>query len=134
MKAITICQPFAWGVIHGPKVYENRSWPSSYRGLLLIHAGKSRKYLDDDPEFDGQPSDRDLTFGAIIGVVRMIDCLPVARARPTPCAEGPYCHEYADAYAFFEPVPCLGMLGHWDVPPQVESLVRDQLAAIRINP
>lgn len=40
IKALTLKQPWAWAVIQGYKDVENRSWSTSHRGLLLIHAGK----------------------------------------------------------------------------------------------
>ena len=47
MKALTVLQPWAWALIHGPKRIENRSWATYYRGPLVIHAGKSKKWLDE---------------------------------------------------------------------------------------
>ena len=41
MKTITIKQPFATLIAEGYKEYEFRTWKSSYRGDILIHAGKS---------------------------------------------------------------------------------------------
>ena len=38
MKCISIRQPWAWLIIKGVKPVENRTWSSSYRGPLLIHA------------------------------------------------------------------------------------------------
>ncbi len=40
MKAITIKQPFASLIAEGLKTYEFRTWKTSYRGKILIHAGK----------------------------------------------------------------------------------------------
>lgn len=40
MKAITIKQPFASQIAVGLKEYEFRTWRTSYRGEILIHAGK----------------------------------------------------------------------------------------------
>lgn len=40
MKALSIRQPWAWLIIHGGKDIENRTWTTSYRGPLLIHAAK----------------------------------------------------------------------------------------------
>lgn len=40
MKALSIIQPWAWLIAHGHKDIENRSWPTRYRGPVLIHAGK----------------------------------------------------------------------------------------------
>ena len=39
MKALTIRQPWAWAIIFDGKDVENRSWNTSYRGDLAIHAG-----------------------------------------------------------------------------------------------
>jgi hypothetical protein len=38
MKTISIRQPWADAIIHAGKDIENRSWTTSYRGPLLIHA------------------------------------------------------------------------------------------------
>ncbi len=40
MKAITLWQPWASMVAVGLKTYETRSWPTTYRGPLAIHAAK----------------------------------------------------------------------------------------------
>jgi hypothetical protein len=39
MKTLTVRQPWASLIVTGAKDVENRSWPTSYRGTLLIHAG-----------------------------------------------------------------------------------------------
>ena len=40
MKVITLKQPWATLVAEGLRKYEFRSWEYSYRGEILIHAGK----------------------------------------------------------------------------------------------
>jgi hypothetical protein len=40
IACISVQQPHAWLIIHGLKDIENRDWTTSYRGPLLIHAGK----------------------------------------------------------------------------------------------
>lgn len=40
MKTLTIKQPWATLIAHSEKMIETRSWKTSYRGPLLIHAGK----------------------------------------------------------------------------------------------
>jgi hypothetical protein len=40
VPCLSIKQPWTWLIIHGHKDIENRDWTTSYRGLLLIHAGK----------------------------------------------------------------------------------------------
>jgi hypothetical protein len=45
MKAISLLQPWASLVVIGAKKIETRSWNTTYRGELLIHA--SKKFSDD---------------------------------------------------------------------------------------
>ena len=39
IRAITVKQPWAFAIVHGGKVIENRSRGTSYRGPIAIHAG-----------------------------------------------------------------------------------------------
>jgi hypothetical protein len=40
MKAVSIKQPWEYLVVTGAKLIENRTWRTSWRGPLLIHAAK----------------------------------------------------------------------------------------------
>ena len=40
MKAITVWQPWASLLVSGRKRYETRSWATTYRGPIAIHAAK----------------------------------------------------------------------------------------------
>lgn len=42
MQALSVRQPWAFALIAGVKDIENRTWASSHRGLLIIHAAKKR--------------------------------------------------------------------------------------------
>lgn len=42
MKYLTVRQPWAWLLVNGHKDIENRSWPTKYRGPLLIHAAQQK--------------------------------------------------------------------------------------------
>lgn len=68
MKALTICQPYAHLIAIGQKRVENRTWPTRYRGPLLIHAGKSREWLDVQPCSD-------MDFGSVVAVADLVDCI-----------------------------------------------------------
>ncbi|MCP4248068.1 MAG: ASCH domain-containing protein [bacterium] len=98
MKALSVNQPWAWLIIHGGKWIENRTWSTTYRGPLAIHAGRSRRWLDDWylPDGTGRdcglrnadcgltlPRRDDLIFGAVIGLVDLVDCLPSDHPRVT---------------------------------------------------
>lgn len=47
MRCLTIRQPWAWAIATQGKDVENRTWKTSYRGLLAIHAGST---LDGDAD------------------------------------------------------------------------------------
>ena len=119
MKALSICQPWAWAILHAGKRVENRTWRTPYRGQLLIHASKSRRLLTGDyralvPGLRGLPTDQ-LPFGALVGVVELVDCVPFRQVAGDPFAEGPWCWLLADPRPLPALVPWKGRLGLFDV-------------------
>lgn len=125
MKAITVCQPWAELIVSGVKPIENRTWQTPYRGRLAIHAGKSKKYYDIDA-IDWQnhykvnlPMPDNVAFGAIIGIVDLVDCVMLSEIRKLfpqlsdcPFAEGPFCWILKNANRL-SPIPCSGQLSIW---------------------
>lgn len=78
VRALTICQPYASLIVlpdsdPRAKRVENRCWSAWFRGPLLIHAGKSRAWLDPDPDEDLLPA-AGLPFGAVVGVAQLTGC------------------------------------------------------------
>jgi ASCH domain len=84
MKAITIKQPFASAIMVGLKDVENRTWQTTYRGRIAIHAAKAPA----PPEafdkvrtltgLDLRPDPMDLKpliYGVIIGSVELYDII-----------------------------------------------------------
>lgn len=137
MKALTVCQPYANLIVESPvlKRVENRSWATPYRGLVAIHAGKSKSWLKG---YEGRWP-RDLPYGAVVGVATIADCvafngldrLPEAVEMRWPWladhyhASGPWCWILEDARQFREPIPATGALGFWpwEPPADWESLL-----------
>jgi len=101
MKCLSLWQPWASLLVTGHKCVETRSWPISHRGPLLIHAAKkwngklaelclSPPFRDCLAEFgvpgkrhDWVQADLDakragwgMGFGAILGRVDVVDCVP----------------------------------------------------------
>ncbi len=74
MKALTIKQPFATLIIEGYKKYEFRSWKSSYRGEIYIHAGKS---IDQEAMERVKYLNLSYPTGCIIGKATITDCVIV---------------------------------------------------------
>lgn len=70
MKALTVSQPWANLIASGLKFVENRTWPTSYRGPLAIHAGKGSQYL----------TPQQLTMyptGCIIATCELVNCVHI---------------------------------------------------------
>lgn len=114
MKALTICQPYAEMIKTGEKVIENRTWPTSVRGRIAIHAGKSRDWLE-----DGDESERpDMAFGAIIATAELYDCKRVTDLswdeQTRHDANGPYCFLLRDVNVLDTPIPARGAQGFWE--------------------
>lgn len=72
MKVLTIKEPWASLIIEGYKKYEFRSWKTTYRGKILIHAG-----LNIEKDMLERFKDYELNCikGAIIGEAELVDCV-----------------------------------------------------------
>lgn len=120
MKALTICQPWAWAIVHGAKRIENRTWPTGYRGELLIHAGRSRAWFQSlgllFPDGSEVPSPSSCLYGAVIGRARLVDCIAASdpRVAGNPWAEGPWCWMLEDVRPLAEPIFVAGKQMLWD--------------------
>lgn len=98
MKILSLWEPWGTAMVLGHKLWETRSWPTSYRGPLAIHAAKNTSAIKDGtPEemvIDGEelcgtkivfPSAWPL--GSIICVVDLFDCVPTETAKPSRLEE-----------------------------------------------
>jgi hypothetical protein len=123
MRALTILQPWAEMIARGVKRVENRTWRTKYRGPLAIHAGKSMAWMESEdaaawPERYGvdMPRADALTFGAIIAVAELVDCVGVenlpAELRGHAFASGPWCWVLTGARRI-EPIVCKGAQLVW---------------------
>jgi hypothetical protein len=125
MKALSVCQPWAWAIVSGLKKVENRWRRTNHRGPLVIHASRSRRYLAGDYSrlLPSLPPVEQLDFGALVGVVEVEDCVPVAEVEGDPFAVGPWCWLLAGARRI-RPVAFKGQVGLFDVPDQLVMPLR----------
>lgn len=139
LKALTVCQPYAEIIATRKKRAENRTWYTSYRGLLLIHAGKSRAWLDGETDAElaeeyGQP----LEFGAIVAVTNLVDCLRASEIEAGKHEEkypglmaddhrhhinGPWCFILENTERLVRPIPYRGAQGFFQVPESALKVV-----------
>lgn len=142
MKALTICQPYAHLIVLGKKRVENREWFTAYRGPLLIHAGKSRAWLDIEVDSERGEHDyqtliplRDMAFGAVVGLASLVDCLHIDRIhlgqydakypwlKSHEHANGTWCWVLERVKRFVSPASMKGALGLWDATLGPDALV-----------
>ncbi len=125
MKAISIRQPEAWLIIQGYKDIENRTWATTRRGWVAVHAASKRMTRDDWEWLRGLCDDNDVTaptedeilYGGVIGVVEIVDCVT---QHDSPWFEGGFGF-VLDNPTPCEFLPCKGKLGWFDVDLEVEE-------------
>lgn len=111
IRALSIRQPWAHAILALGKDIENRGWATSYRGPLLIHAGK--KMAGDDIEalrrkLSKRAASRlpdTLPRGGFVGLVDLIDCV---EDHKSPWFNGPYGFVLANP----RPLPFLNWKGN----------------------
>lgn len=74
MRVITLKQPWASLVANRLKIYEFRNMNNSYRGKILIHAGKG---IDKDAMDRVKDFNLDYPQSRIIAEVEIVDCIKV---------------------------------------------------------
>ena len=123
MKALTIKQPWATLIIEKYKEYEFRSWKTSYRGKILIHAGLSleKDMLDRFKEYN-----LDYKCGYIIGEAELVDCIKVDKKineylkelNPIVYGRSNHVEKYAwkleNIKKYDKPIKTKGKLGLWN--------------------
>lgn len=77
MKVLSLTEPCATLIKEKIKKVETRSWKTSYRGELYIHASNTKipKEWKEDKEFMGLLKDISLNYGNIICKCNLVDCI-----------------------------------------------------------
>jgi hypothetical protein len=136
VKALSLTQPWASLVAIGAKHIETRSWPTSYRGQVAIHASKSFPtdcrdlcYLFGCPEIAmaleaSSLTEKTLPLGAIVAVANLTGCDRITSTNPPQEPErtfgdytpGRYAWRLDNIQPLRTPVPAKGALGLWEWP------------------
>lgn len=129
IKALTLHQPWATLIAVGAKQFETRSWATSFRGPVVIHAGKTLVTQGFDRMFmdmlamAGCSNLQALPLGVAVCVADLTACYRTEQVRPHLTA-------MEAAFGFYEvgraawklehirvltpPIPARGQQGLWD--------------------
>lgn len=121
VKVISVRQPWAWLIVNGYKDIENRTWATTHRGPVLIHAAKGLTPIEFDlaDAYVKQvradiplPGMKELERGGIVGIVDIVDCVT---SSSSPWFDGP------KGFVLANPrkvpfIPLNGRLGIHDAP------------------
>ena len=77
MKVLSLTEPYATLIKNQKKHIETRSWKTSYRGELYIHASVTKipKEWKDNVELMSLVDETKLNFGYIICKCNLVDCI-----------------------------------------------------------
>ncbi len=127
-KALSIRQPWAWAILHAGKDIENRTWATSFRGPVCIHASQG---VGGWGEWDEAvafielgrghvpPLRSMITKGGIIGTAEIVDCVTASNS---PWFFGPYGFVLRNVQPV-EFIPVKGALGFFDWRKNLEGAV-----------
>ena len=137
-RILTLWQPWASAITYGLKRFVTRSWGTSYRGTLLIHAAKRKPTLIDidyvRPHL-GQYSIDQLTqhFGCIVAIADLSNCQLMTPQFIKGMHEqeigwglwdpSRFAWELVNVKPLPSPIPCRGQQGLKPPPPHVADIV-----------
>lgn len=148
MRALSLTQPWATLIAIGAKRVETRSWRTSFRGEIAIHASKgfpkwAQEYLHsyffrERLYSAGYTKPADFERGAIIATARLTtvgttEAIVKAGLNAEQLTFGDFS---AGRFGWFlnaikrlpEPIPCRGALSLWEVPEDIEQQILEQLS------
>jgi len=138
MKGFSMHQPFAYAVVAGLKGNETRGHKTNIRGRVFIHATKKDPWksrfisLEDIPKIEALLTESQglspscpakLEYGAIIGTVELVDCVPVDQIVDSisererllgDYSPGRFAWKLKDPVMFEKPIPVKGKQGWWN--------------------
>lgn len=134
MRGITLQEPWASLVALRKKEWETRSWSTSYRGVIAIHASQAfppahRELLQIEPFHEALQGVRQFHTGCILALAYLSDCLlcrpSTAEAVGYPqnafgnFAPGRFRFRFTEVRVLAKPFPYRGALSLWAVPPEI---------------
>ncbi len=129
MRVLSLKEPFATLILSGQKCIETRSWKTTYRGELYIHASMTQvsQKIQNDKELMHLVESQEMNFGYIICKCKLVDCIYMTKEYVADMKKNHYqeyiCGEYKQGrYAWILediipleiPIKAKGQLGIWN--------------------
>ena len=128
MKVLSLIEPWATLIKDGKKVIETRSWKTSYRGELYIHASSKKIKRSDEHTIELLKliPNVPMGYGNIICKCKLVDCVYMDQEfldriqkdkQEFLCGEyslGRYAWILEDVEVLDEPIPAKGHLNIWN--------------------
>ena len=127
MKVLSLTEPYATLIKTGVKKIETRSWKTSYRGKLYIHASSTKipKEYRENKKLMSLVNINELNFGNIICSCDLVECIEMTAEFIKKVKEneneyicgvfaiGRYAWILENIEVLCEPIPAKGHLGIW---------------------
>ncbi len=129
MKVLSLTEPYATLIKNGKKKVETRSWKTSYRGALYIHASSTKisRETKQNDELMNLVKNNDMNYGNIICKCNLVDCIKMTKEYVEDMRKNHYqeyiCGEYSEGrYAWIlenieildKPISAKGHLSIWN--------------------
>ena len=129
MKVLSLTEPYATLIKNGNKKVETRSWKTSYRGELYIHASSTKisRETKQNDELMNLVKDNSMNYGNIICKCNLVDCIKMTKEYVEDMRKNHYqeyiCGEYSEGrYAWIlenikildKPISAKGHLSIWN--------------------
>ncbi|GEN95930.1 ASCH domain-containing protein [Pediococcus ethanolidurans] len=135
MKAITISEPWASLISFGKKRIETRTWKTSYRGTLYIHAGRhvDKNWLHEQRRLVSPTDIPSSHPGFILARCELIDCCEMTSDFIQKVKQnnfefqtgvyelGRYAWILRNVQTLAVPVECKGHLRVWNIPAELSK-------------
>jgi hypothetical protein len=156
LRALTVRHPYAQAIACGLKRIETRGQRTRYRGCLAIHAALGHALPLAVADLDNVLADcwaagvdsgavrasleapESWSFGKIIALAELSDCVPVEELAPDPVerafgdyAPGRFGWRLAGVMRLPVPFPARGLQGLWPIKPETMNMLEQALAALR---